>query len=141
MKRPDLYREWIAAEACDRVTMCMPTDVVPEVAKYVTRKQEHFIIVALNGAHEIIGHKVVTIGLVNRTLVHPREVFRYAIVKNATAIVLVHNHPSGNLEPSEDDDAITRRLVESGQVLGIPVLDHVIIANTGYFSYLENDRL
>jgi len=101
---------------------------------------EHFVCVTLNGCHKIIGVYVVSQGLVNRTLVHPREVFRPAIADNATAVIIAHNHPSGSLEPSADDKDVTRRMKQAGDIIGIKVLDHIIVApSIGYFSFLENN--
>ena len=85
--------------------------------------------------------RIVAIGIVNRSLVHPREVFRRAITDNAAAIIVAHNHPSGSLEPSDEDHEVTRRLVEAGQLLGISVLDHLVISREGYFSFLEHSLI
>jgi DNA repair protein RadC len=119
----------------------MPTDVLPLVARFADRNQEHFICISLNGAHEVIAVRVVSVGLVNRTMVHPREVFADAITDRAAAVIVAHNHPSGSVTPSGEDRAITRRLEEAGNTLGIPVLDHVIFAATGHYSFLENGGL
>jgi len=115
-----------------------PASIFEMVRHYGDRMQEHFIVVMLNGAHELIGMNVVSIGLVNRALVHPREVFSDAIRERATAIVLAHNHPSGNLEPSTDDIEVTLRLRKAGLLLGIEILDHLIFCSDGYRSMLEN---
>lgn len=100
---------------------------------------EYFFGITLNGAHQIIDIHTITKGLVNRTLVHPREVFRPVLLDNATAIIVAHNHPSGNLEPSREDKDITNRLKEAGDLLGIKVLDHIIFSSNGYRSMLENN--
>lgn len=102
---------------------------------------ECFVCVTLNGSHKVIGSYVVSQGLVNRTLVHPREVFRPAIADNATAVIIAHNHPSGNLEPSLEDKDVTMRMKQAGDIIGIKVLDHIIVAPSlnGYFSFLENN--
>ena len=118
-----------------------PPDIFKEVLHYSTRDQEHFITVMLNGAHEVIDSFISTIGLLNKTIVHPREVFSPAIEKRAAAIAIAHNHPSGHLEPSEEDKAVTRRLVEAGEILGIKVLDHVIFSSKGYYSFLEHSLI
>ncbi len=118
-----------------------PSDIFKEVLHYSTRDQEHFITVMLNGAHEVIDSFISTIGLLNKTIVHPREVFSPAIEKRAAAIAIAHNHPSGHLEPSEEDKAVTRRLVEAGEILGIKVLDHVIFSSKGYYSFLEHSLI
>lgn len=119
------------------VKVMMPSDILPVLARYSGRRQEHFVVAILDGAHQIIRVKLVTVGLLNRTMIHPREVFRPAIIESGAAIILAHNHPSGNLEPSHEDKDITRKLVESGQILGIRVLDHLIISKQGYFSFNE----
>jgi len=102
------------------------------------KEVEYFLCVTLNGSHKVIGTHVVSQGLVNCSLVHPREVFRPAIMDNATSIIIAHNHPSGSLEPSGDDRDVTRRLRQAGELLGINVLDHLIVGpSVGYFSFLE----
>ncbi|MBI9095657.1 MAG: DNA repair protein RadC [Sphaerochaeta sp.] len=116
-----------------------PGDIFPLISHYAGRMQEHFISVALNGAHEVLSVNVCSIGLVNRTLVHPREVFAEAVRQRATAILVAHNHPSGNLEPSMEDRDVTRRLRQAGDIIGIKVLDHLIFSEEGYFSMLEGN--
>lgn len=88
----------------------------------------------LNGAGEVIQFRIVTVGLLDFSHVHPREVFADAIADRAAAIIVAHNHPSGQLEPSPEDLAITRRLYEAGQLLGIELLDHLIVTKTGWLS-------
>ena len=95
-----------------------PKDAIPLLQHYADRQQEHFISMSLNGAHEVIGTYVVSVGLVNRTLVHPREVFASALTDRAASIIVAHNHPSGNVAPSEDDIAVTKSLVQAGSILG-----------------------
>ena len=116
-----------------------PGDIYPLISHYAGRMQEHFISVALNGAHEVLSVNVCSIGLVNRTLVHPREVFVEAVRQRATAILVAHNHPSGNLEPSVEDRDVTRRLRQAGDIIGIKVLDHLVFSEERYFSVLERN--
>ncbi len=117
-----------------------PVDVVPLLQHYAGRNQEHFICVSLNGANEIIAKRVVSIGLVNRTLVHPREVYSDPLKDRAASIIVAHNHPSGNVQPSEEDIVLTRRLHKAGKILGINLLDHIILAGNGdFFSFIQND--
>lgn len=118
-----------------------PGDVYNEIRHYADRQQEHLIVLALNGAHEVVFSEVVTIGLVNMTIVHPREVFSDAIGCRASSIVIAHNHCSGSLDPSEEDKAITKRIVNAGQILGINVLDHLIISENGYMSFKEKGMM
>lgn len=115
-----------------------PADIYREIRYYTDDEQEHLIVMALNGAHEIIFTKRVSTGLVNRTIVHPRETFADALKERASAIVIAHNHPSGNLEPSNDDKDVTIRIQKAGELLGIRLLDHLIISDDGYFSFLEH---
>jgi len=118
-----------------------PADLLPYVRHYADRKQEHFLCASINGANEILNIRVVSIGLIDRTPVHPREVFADALADRASAIIVAHNHPSGTLEPSGFDVEITKQLKEAGTVLGIALLDHIIFNRTGYFSFLEAGRL
>ena len=115
-----------------------PGDVFREIQHYSSREQEHLIVVLLNGAHEVISTIVATIGLLNRTIVHPREVFADAIRSRAAAVVIAHNHPSGNVEPSDDDKQVTIRLQKAGEILGIKVLDNIVFSDERYYSFLEH---
>lgn len=117
-----------------------PPDVYPLIRHFADRQQEYFLCISLNGANEVIAVRTVSIGLVNRALVHPREVFADPITDRATAVIVAHNHPSGNLIPSPDDLAVTRQLKEAGQTLGIKVLDHLIFTSTAYYSLLEKGQ-
>jgi DNA repair protein RadC len=117
-----------------------PADVLPLIQHYGDRKQEHFICVSINGANEVIKSRVVSVGLVNKTQVHPREVFADPITDRASAIIVAHNHPSGTLNPSAEDKEITGQLKASGEVLGIRLLDHIIFNQRGYYSFLEHGK-
>jgi DNA repair protein RadC len=119
-----------------------PNDVLNVISKWKNKRQENFVVVTLNGTHGVIRINHVTKGLVNRTLVHPRECFRPAIKDNAIAVIFIHNHPSGNIDPSDEDDEITNRLCMAGEILGIKVLDHIIITSgDDYYSYGENGKI
>lgn len=100
-------------------------------------KKEHFKILMLNTKNEVISSDLVSVGSLNSSLVHPREVFVNAIRKSTSSIILVHNHPSGNPCPSKEDINITKRLIEAGKIIGIDVLDHIIIGDGSYFSLKE----
>ncbi|MCC7565337.1 MAG: DNA repair protein RadC [Methanomicrobiaceae archaeon] len=114
-----------------------PEDVLPLVSYVADKRQEHFVCITLNGAGEVINTRTITVGLLNQSLVHPREVFAEAITDRAASVILVHNHPSGTMEPSTQDIAITRQLVEAGSILGIRVLDHIIVSRKGHVSLKE----
>jgi DNA repair protein RadC len=122
-------------------TVKKPLDAYTMVKRYAKAKQESFLVLTVNGAHEPISISIVHIGTVNKTVVHPREVFYKAIKDLATAIIVCHNHPSGLLEPSKADLDITIRLHEAGTILGIQVLDHLIISKNGYFSFSKEGLL
>ncbi|MBI5681558.1 MAG: DNA repair protein RadC [Deltaproteobacteria bacterium] len=115
-----------------------PQSVVKAIQSSIKDKaKEHFKLILLNTRNKIIGISTISIGSLSASIVHPREVFKDAIMHSANAVVLVHNHPSGDTEPSEDDLKITKRLAEAGKILGIEVLDHIIIGKDNYFSFKE----
>jgi DNA repair protein RadC len=118
-----------------------PVDIFTLVRHYADRKQERFISLSLNGAHEVLSVRIVTIGLVNKTIVHPREVFADLIQDRAAAFCVAHNHPSGRLESSPEDDEITERLLSAAYILGIHFVDHIIFSQTGWWSFRENGKL
>lgn len=103
--------------------------------------QERFFVVLLDGRHRVIRHELVSQGTLTASLVHPREVFRPALRDAAAAVVLVHNHPSGDPTPSQEDREVTERLARAGEILGVPVLDHVVVAERGYSSLRESGVL
>jgi len=115
-----------------------PADLLPLIQHYADRKQEHFLCASINGANEVISVRVVSIGLVDKSQVHPREVFAEPLTDRASAVILAHNHPVGSLKPSEADIETTQRLSQAGEIIGITVLDHIIFNKKGYYSFLEN---
>ena len=112
-------------------------DVLPLVADIVSKSQEHFVCLTLNGASELIEKRIITIGLLDRSQVHPREVFADVIADRAAAVIFAHNHPSGDLQPSKADLTTQDQLVQAAKILGIRVLDHIIVSRKGYFSFQE----
>lgn len=103
--------------------------------------KEHFIVLHLDGKNRIACIDRASVGSLNQAIVHPREIFKTALLSNAAAILLVHNHPTGDPAPSNEDRDITNRLKEAGELLGIKVLDHVIVGNGQYFSFTEEGLL
>ena len=103
--------------------------------------RERFIVFWLNSANKVVGFEVVSEGLLNSSLTHPREVFRGAIVATAAAIIIAHNHPSESTEPSQEDISITKQIMEAGKIIGIPVHDHIIFAGDSYTSLAERGLL
>ncbi len=102
-------------------------------------QQETFWVVCLNAANKITNYQKISVGILNSVIIHPREVFKIAIESNAVSIIVLHNHPSGNVSPSDDDKYITKRLKETGKIIGIEVFDHIIVAGTNFFSFVEKN--
>jgi DNA repair protein RadC len=122
----------------DTVKITVAQDVLPLVADIVGKQQEYFVCISLNGANEVIQKRVVTIGLLDKSPVHPREVFADVIADRAAAVIFAHNHPSGDLHPSDSDRRTHEQLTEAAKILGLRVQDHVIVTKKGYFSFQEN---
>jgi DNA repair protein RadC len=115
-----------------------PEAVIKAIRASIKDKaKEHFKLILLNPRNKIIGISTISVGTLNASLVHPREVFKDAIMHSAASVVLAHNHPSGDPEPSEDDLKITKKLVDSGKILGIEVLDHIVIGKNIFCSFKE----
>ena len=110
-------------------------DIIPLLQDIAAKQQENFICISLNGANEIIEKRIVTVGLLDRSQVHPREVFADAIADRAAAVILAHNHPSGDIRPSDSDLKMHNQLIEAAQILGLRVVDHIIISKKGFFSF------
>lgn len=124
----------------------VPTKIItgPDIAAQIAgdylrgADREHFVGLYLNSANRLISINTISVGILNSSLVHPREVFKLAYMVNAASVIAVHNHPSGNIEPSTEDISITKQLVEAGKILGIPLHDHIIVTNgEGYTSFAE----
>lgn len=105
------------------------------------KKQEYFYCVYLNTKNQIIKDKLLFVGTINESLVHPREIFKEAYLLSASSIICIHNHPTGNVEPSKNDILITKQLKEVGNILGINVLDHIIIGKCEYYSFIDNGKI
>lgn len=120
-----------------RIRIQTPLDALPLLSSLRGRRQECFMVLTLDGVHQVIKAHEITVGLVNQSQVHPRETFAIAMEDRAVSIMVAHNHPSGSPEPSADDMTTTRRLVDAGKLLGIPVLDHVILGEEGFVSLRE----
>lgn len=134
----ELARRLQSSTAAEEPVIRAPSDIAERFIPILRdMKQEVFLVVLLSSANRILREITITKGLLNSSLTHPREVFRQAIVERAASVILVHNHPSGNPEPSQEDIAITRQIVEASKVVGIPVHDHIIIAGGGFTSFAE----
>lgn len=113
-------------------------DILPLLTDIAAKHQEHFICISLNGANEVIEKRIVTIGLLDKSPIHPREVFADVITDRAASVIFAHNHPSGELKPSDSDLKIHEQLTGAAKILGIRVLDHIIVSKKGYYSFQES---
>lgn len=118
-----------------------PQDAIDQLTDVRNKKKEHFVALYLNARSELIHQETISIGTLTRSLVHPREVFAPALGHLAASVLVAHNHPSGDVMPSDDDLAITKRLSEASNVLGISLYDHLIITSNSYYSFREHGDL
>ena len=138
----EIGRRIASAKPLEKIHLSCPQDVadflMPRL-RYAAKEQ--FVVILLNSKNKVIGTEVVSEGSLSSSVVHPREVYAPAILHHAAAIMVAHNHPSGDPKPSFEDEEVTRMLSRSGKVLGIPMIDHVIIGDGNYYSFLENEAL
>lgn len=136
----EIGRRIASAKPIEKIHFSCPQDVadflMPRL-RYAAKEQ--FVVILLNNKNKVIGTEVVSEGSLSSSIVHPREVYAPAILHHAAAIMVAHNHPSGDPKPSIEDEEVTRQLLRSGKVLGIPMIDHVIIGDGNYYSFLENE--
>ena len=123
-------------EVSERPIIDSPEKAVEQLVDIRDKKQEYFVCLTLDGANRLIVKRIITIGMLTASLVHPREVFAEAITDRAASIIVAHNHPSGNLEPSQADREVTKRLKDAGELLGIELIDHVVITQECYKSII-----
>lgn len=120
----------------DQPIIDSPEKALEQLADIRDKKQEYFVCLTLDGANRLIAKRIITIGTLTASLVHPREVFAEAITDRAASIIIAHNHPSGSMEPSQADRDVTERLQQAGELLGIQLVDHVIVAESSYRSII-----
>lgn len=118
-----------------------PSDILPYISNFAYKQTEHFIVVSLSGAHEILNQKVIAVGNSSLAIVHPREVYFEAVRRRASAVIVAHNHPSGDPNPSGEDIRTTERLLNGAELLGLSLLDHIIVSREKYFSFMEHGLL
>lgn len=126
-----------AARASSMPGINSPEDVVKVISFIRSKKREYFVGLYLNARNQLITSEIISIGTIDMSIAHPREVFKPAIRHNAVSVIIAHNHPSGNVEPSQEDIALTRRLIDVGVILDIQLQDHVIVTHKKYYS-LQN---
>lgn len=138
----EIGRRLASATQCHQPAIRGPEDAASLVMEEMRHfDREHFCALLLNTKHQLIAQEVISIGTLNSSLVHPRELFKTAIKRSASAIILVHNHPSGDPTPSSEDREITRRLQEAGSIIGIEVLDHIVIGDNKFISFRDKGML
>ena len=138
----EIGRRIASAKPLEKIHLSCPQDVAEFLMPRLRfAAKEQFVVILLNNKNKVIGTEVVSEGSLSSSIVHPREVFAPAILHHAAAIMVAHNHPSGDPKPSAEDTEVTRMLARSGKVLGIPMIDHVIIGDGNYYSFLENEAL
>ena len=131
----ELARRHIVKEA---IKITETKNVLPLISDISNKQQEYFVCISLNGANELIEKRIVTVGLLDKSQVHPREVFADVITDRAASFIFAHNHPSGELNPSNSDLKIHEQLTEAAKILGIKVLDHIIVSKKGYYSFQKD---
>lgn len=133
-------KDWKVSEDSFDMAMTHPNEIVKTYLDGIKlADKEHFVLLCLDTRLQVICQEIISIGTLNASLVHPREIFKAAIRNNAHAIIVAHNHPSGNPTPSLDDHKITKQLHKAGKLLGIELLDHIIVARKSYYSFkVEN---
>ena len=138
----EIGRRIASAKPIEKIHLSCPQDVADFLMPRLRfAAKEQFVVILLNNKNKVIGTEVVSEGSLSSSIVHPREVYAPAILHHAAAIMVAHNHPSGDPKPSFEDEEVTRMLSRSGKVLGIPMIDHVIIGDGNYYSFLENEAL
>lgn len=138
----ELAKRLKETKSSEKIIISTPEDIVRNFsAKFRDLIQEEFWIFPLNANNKLLKPKQISKGILNSSLVHPRECFREAISQSAAAVIFLHNHPSGNPEPSAEDLAITRQLIEAGKIIGIAVHDHIILAGDKYTSFAERNLI
>jgi DNA repair protein RadC len=117
------------------------TDILPLLDDIMSHRQEHFIVLSVDSGRHLIAKRVVFIGTVDSVMAHPREVYAGAVADFATSIIVAHNHPSGDPNPSKQDIVTTQQLIAAGQILGVKLLDHIIVAEERYYSFQGNKMI
>lgn len=137
----ELSKRLLNSDAHALPALQAPRDVLAQVQEIRSRKKENFVVLYLNARNQLLHKEFVSIGSLNAALVHPREVFAPAIQHASASVILTHNHPSGDCQPSSEDIELTKRLVSAGELLGIEVLDHLIVSNSNYLSLKEQSLM
>lgn len=136
----ELGERLFAPASVTKIKIVTAQDVLMQVREIADKKQEYLVVLYLNARHELVLKEVVGMGTLNNLQITPKEIFSHALQTPCASIIVAHNHPSNDPEPSDDDISFTQRIHEAGEVLGIPLVDHVIVCKSGYFSFREDNR-
>jgi len=134
----ELGKRIFAPASVAKIIVRSTQEALRECRDIANKKQEYLFVLYLNARHELLQKEIVALGNVNAIRIEPKEIFSHALVSPCASIIVAHNHPSGDPAPSNEDIQFTKRVQEAGEILGIPMLDHLIITQSGYFSFLEN---
>jgi DNA repair protein RadC len=134
----ELGERLYAPSSLTKTVISSTEDLMPHIRDIAGKKQEYLLVFYLNTRNELLQKETVGVGSLNSMLITPKEIFSHALTSPCASIIVVHNHPSGDPTPSEDDIHFTRRIHEAGEVMSIPLIDHVIVSTSGYFSFREN---
>ena len=138
----ELGRRLLSEKASKKVQLSSPESVANYLMPLLRfKQQESFFVICLNHKHRVVYTEYISVGTLDNCLVHPREVFKLAVAHNAAAIIVAHNHPSGDPHPSCEDDGVTKQIFDAGKLLSIPLLDHLIIGDGVYYSYKEEGKI
>ncbi len=135
----ELGERLFAPRSLTKVTIQSTEDVIGQTKEYVDKKQEYLVALYLNARHELLQKETIGIGTLNSMQIEPKEIFRPALMSPCAGLIVVHNHPSGDPTPSDNDISFTKRVLDAGEVLGIPLLDHVIVSRTSYYSFCRSE--
>jgi DNA repair protein RadC len=133
--------EIISVRKRKTIRIVEPVDIYKAIKRYANKKQEYFLLITLNASKEIIAIHLVTIGLANKTIIHAREIFKHVFLDNAVGIIIAHNHPSGAVQPSDEDIELTKHIGECCKILGIHFIDSLIIAQKTFYSFMLDKKM
>jgi len=136
-----MYYDIVSTRKRKTMKINKPIDIYNAIKRYGNQKQEYFIVITLNSVKDIIAIHIATIGLVNQTIIHAREIFKHVFLDNAVGLIIAHNHPSKELKPSADDIDITKHISEVSKIMGIHFLDHLIINKKTFYSFRQNGKI
>lgn len=134
----ELGERMFAPSSLTKITIRTTEDTLAQLKDIANKKQEHLLVLYLNARYELLQKEIVALGSVNTTIIEPKEIFTPAVISPCHALIIAHNHPSGDVTPSDEDIQFTKRIQEAGDIMGVKLLDHLIVCQFGYFSFRDN---